>query len=148
MGWFNKKEEKVNDSAELPQLPSLPKLPKLDFKREPPIEPLHQLPSFPSNHFGQKFSQNAIKEAVTGRKESEEDFDADGLELNHDDYEEPQMMHKPLKRPMTKELPFGEEDEKLSREVDEIPKDFVHASRMAKKNEPVFIRIPEPVTLL
>ncbi len=135
MGWFNKKEERVSDSTELPQLPSLPKLPQLDFRREEPIEPLHQLPSFPTSNLGQKFSQNAIKEAVTGRKESEEDFDAD------EDEEETQMMHNPLKRPMTKELSYDEDEDKVSREVDGIPKDFIRASRIVKRNEPVFIRI-------
>jgi hypothetical protein len=69
MGLFGKKEEK-KEGLKLPSLPKLPELPNLESPT-PTQEPLTQLPSFPNNSFGQKFSQNTIKEAVTGKKEVE-----------------------------------------------------------------------------
>jgi hypothetical protein len=68
MGLFkNKKGDESNlDVSELPELPELPSLPKLDFEKEKSV---HQLPRFPNDSLGEKFSQNIIKEAVTGKKE-------------------------------------------------------------------------------
>ena len=72
MGLFSKKKKKEDTSLpELPKLPELPDLPRIDEE-----DRLPQLPSFPSNQVGEKFSQSAIKEAVTGRKEVDE-VDAD-----------------------------------------------------------------------
>jgi len=105
MGWFDKKEE-MTQKEEIPSLPSLPRLPELpSFGKKyfaNSEEQLHQLPSFPHNSLGEKFSQNAIKEAVTGRKESEEVFDANESEFDDED----QMMREPLRKPLTKELLF------------------------------------------
>ena len=74
MGWFKKKEEK-----EVPSLPELPRLPELPSIREEGFDDfkIHQLPSFPTNALGKKFSQDTIKEAVAGEKEGEEVFDSD-----------------------------------------------------------------------
>ena len=69
MGLFgtNKKEEKKKE--EIPQIPALPKLPEFqgfgDFGYDGTAQ-IHKLPSFPSSSLGTKFSQNTIKEAVTG----------------------------------------------------------------------------------
>ena len=88
MGLFkkrNQKEEKKKvkeDFSELPELPKLanfsdsPRFPELneDFSEDS----LPQLPKYPTSKFGNKFSQNTIKEAVTGGKEEEflaDDFD-------------------------------------------------------------------------
>ncbi|MFH1327177.1 MAG: hypothetical protein ABIH59_03565 [archaeon] len=122
MGWFNKKE-KIDEKGtpfkrdNLPPLPQLPELPPLKDFREESTEPLHKLPSFPNNSFGQKFSQNAIKEAVskypkqnfdipTGKK-GERVFEAD-------DFESPKkgikMMQKPSK-PIKKEFTFPKTEE-------------------------------------
>lgn len=66
MGWLSKKES--DDEVKLPELPRLPELPKLNsFEKE--NQKLHPLPTFPSNEFGKTFTQNAIKEAVSGKKE-------------------------------------------------------------------------------
>ena len=84
MSWFGKKEEKKQGfAAPLPELPRLPELPSLDsfsFSHESrPAIP--NLPSYPNSSFGKKFSQNAIKDAISGEKEEreEEDFDSDEL---------------------------------------------------------------------
>jgi flavodoxin len=81
MGWFGKNEKgklgKGSLSA-LPELPKLPKLPQIGNKDlELSDEPISQLPSYPPDSFGEKFSQNAIKEAVTGKTGDKEVFDAD-----------------------------------------------------------------------
>lgn len=131
MGWFNKKD-KVMQKKEIPSLPNLPRLPELpSFGKKyfaNSDEQLHQLPSFPNNYLGEKFSQNAIKEAVTGRKESEEVFDVNESEFD----DENQMMRKPLKKPLTKELLFQKK---------EVPEEFKEAARIVRNAEPIFIRI-------
>jgi len=132
MGWFNKKEKK-----EVPSLPELPKLPKLPKLEENSLDDskIHQLPSFPTNSLGEKFSQNTIKEAIEGDKKGGEvpetdDFEEDNL----------QIMQKPLKK---SPIPKFSNLEKIKgipfeKRSDEISKDFVTST---KKAEPVFIRI-------
>lgn len=117
MGWFEKKEKK-KEGFSLPELPKLPELPSLErgFNLENQ-HTLPQLPSYPTSSFGEKFSQNAIKDAVSGEEvdDNEEDFDAD--ESMHDE-----ILKMP--RPLTREEPT------------------VHRSMMGTpRNEPVFIRL-------
>ena len=67
MGLFKKKEEKkeFKELIELPKLPRLPALPEeIESKKTLP-----QLPRYPINSLIDRFSQNTIKEAVTGEKE-------------------------------------------------------------------------------
>lgn len=146
MGWFNKKEK---EESSLPSLPKLPELPKLPGYREFPeisknnldigivssqknlpdleshISEIHELPSFPTTNFGEKFSQNTIKNAITGQKEDEEE-EADDFEKRF------QMMPEPLEKaalerriiPLNKEMPSIE-----------------HKPELVKSTEPIFIRI-------
>ncbi|MBT3691360.1 hypothetical protein HOG16_03920 [Candidatus Woesearchaeota archaeon] len=126
MGLFTKKKEGVQkiqppQLTELPRLPSLPKMPGV----EPSInsgfpkmktsnsEPLNNLPSFPNNSLGSKFSQNTIKQAVTGNEE-ENDY-------NHYEDDEESTPTMPIRKPR-------------SREYDEPP-------IMQGRKEPVFIRL-------
>lgn len=135
MGWFNKKEQQnsrdlKNDIPELPKLPELPELPELPNTKKsfPAREPIHQLPSFPNNSLGQKFSQNTIKQAVVapqrqqfpkqqysqypeGRK-GERVFEADDFAPK----QRRQMMPKPLKPVHQREFDF-----KHTREIQPIP---------------------------
>ena len=130
MSWFGKKEEQkkpVMQNTGLPDLPKLPELPTLNSPTTKNSDPLHQLPSFPSTNFGEQMSQSTIKEAITGKKEDEEDSEADDLE-----HHEGQMMRGPLQ----KEMPLYPEDEE---EV--IPRGFRNAIGRVRKTEPVFIRI-------
>jgi len=95
MGLFNKKgKEEKKETPKMPELPQLPELPELpDWEKENPEEELPKLPSFPNGSLGNEFSQNTIKEAVSGKKEEEV------LEANEfPEYEEPRMMQKPLVR--------------------------------------------------
>jgi hypothetical protein len=100
MAWFNKnKKEETHELAELPALPELPKLPEL-----PPnnmqFKP-NALPRFPSSALGNKFSQNTIKDAISGEKEDDEEMDAD------DSDEELQTMPKLPAGPLTREVPVA-----------------------------------------
>ncbi len=124
MGWFKKKQKK-EEKKEVHSLPELPRLPELPKNRQQEIEPIHQLPSFPNDSLGKKFSQNTIKKAITGKKEGEEVFGAD--EFAQD---EMQRMPKPLKKQLTREYPSKK-----------IPKGFEEAARKVKEAEPIFIRI-------
>ena len=120
MGWFNKdKKEEKEEVPSLPELPELPKLPVLPEMNEgeEAFQPVHQLPSFPASSLGEKFSQNAIKEAVSGRRR--------GAEVTDELEEEPQMMREPLRLPRVREVPEG----------------FIGGAARVRKIEPVFIRI-------
>ena len=99
MGWFSKNEKSEDKVPELPELPKLPALPEREES-----EPLHQLPSFPDSSLGSKFSQNAIKDAVAGRKEDDGGFDANDFRLDN----EMETMPKPLNKPMKKEISPGD----------------------------------------
>jgi len=115
MGLFskNKKEEQKFSLSELPKMPSLPRMDHYDSD-----ESIPQLPSLPSSSFGEKFSQNAIKDAVSGSswgKGGDEEEEADESEY------ETRMMHEPPRKSLV------QEDHK--RKMD------------GKRNEPVFVRI-------
>jgi hypothetical protein len=96
MAWFNKnKKEETHELAELPALPELPKLPEL-----PPdnmqFRP-NALPRFPSSALGDKFSQNTIKDAISGEREDDEEL--------ADESDELQTMPKFPDGPLTREIP-------------------------------------------
>jgi hypothetical protein len=114
MGWFgrNKKEEDKFSLSELPKLPSLPRLENRELGAD---ESLPQLPSLPSSSFGEKFSQNAIKDAISGSSGKKES----GEEADESDFEE-RMMHEPPRQSLVQEE---------------------HKRRMEGKREPVFVRI-------
>lgn len=123
MGLFGKKEKKSETEIPvLPRLPRLPELPDMEFMGDRTI---HQLPSFPSNSIGKKFSQDSIKDAVSGERGGE-DFYADEFSDN-----EMRMMRGPLRKPLTEEM---EED---------IGAGFPERARgtFRQEAEPVFVRI-------
>ena len=133
MGLFKKKEKKV-ERKEVPSLPELPRLP--DFPRledqDPDLrKPLPQLPSFPSSSLGKKFSQESIKDAVTGKEgvggSGTHEFEAMG------------RMKEPLKRSV-RELPY-ENMEEYDEDEDEESMEMSEARMMRGEAEPVFIRI-------
>ena len=125
MRWFgkNKKEKpEKGKPATLPELPRLPELPKISNKSmNISNEPISQLPSYPSSSFGEKFSQDAIKEAVTGGKGDEGVFNAD----DSFDRVEKRMMQKPQKI-LTQEIPLETTQRNL---------------QTSRTLEPVFVRI-------
>ncbi|MCK5044037.1 hypothetical protein KAR52_03490, partial [Candidatus Pacearchaeota archaeon] len=124
MGLF-KKKEKESKKKEISSLPELPKLPEFP-ERTNQIDPIPKLPSFPINSLGERFSQNTIKEAVTGKKEDEEVFDADEFAETEEDM---RMMPKPLQEPPMGMRKFNGEISRFSHE------------QKPSSAEPVFIRI-------
>lgn len=121
MGLF-KKDKKTEQKEAIPQLPELPKLPELSKLEDRGLyfQSVNQLPKFPNNSLGEKFSQNSIKEAVAGGKEGRLGFNANDFAE-----EEMQMMQKPIKNQFTQEIPTG----------------FQVTPNKIKKAEPVFIRL-------
>lgn len=120
MGLFGKEnKESRNNSSSFSELPPLPELP--DF---PPMhddkDSINQLPILPESELGEKFSQDIIKEAVTGKKE-DIDSDADESEISN---EFPRMPES-FKRSFAKEAPIG----------------FREAAKKVKQIEPVFVRL-------
>ena len=144
MGLFKKKVEKkefVTGASSLPESPRLPELPELPelpaMNEDMSEEALPQLPSFPNSDFGNKFSRESIKEAVSGKKEGEEVPIAD-------DFDEEQMMQGPLKKPLAVEEEDFDEDEemeKIPRRSYEASSHFKQAYSATRKAEPIFIRI-------
>lgn len=104
MGLFSKKEKEGikktgTNTPELPELPRLPELPPMHELSHEEDDHLPQLPTFPNNSLGNKFSQNTIKEAVAGKKEEKEVFDAEDFPEQHGG-----MMQKPLKKSFSQEF--------------------------------------------
>lgn len=120
---FGKKEK--SGEPERTMLPALPRLP--DFP-DMVDDGVRQLPSFPSNSIGKKFSQDSIKDAVSGGKnEGDEGFYAD--EFSQRD----RMMQDHFKGPATEELeetfPVTGSKEKAKTGI------------FRQEAEPVFVRI-------
>ena len=141
MGLFSKKEVRKDSArpvSELPRLPNLPDFPEIDYDSQS----ISRLPSFPSSSLGTKFSQDTIKDAISGE---EEDDEFPQLEDFPEDLEAPQ---KPMKRPFPMDFRKGLD----KREIASLPKksqfkEFqeVDSNDEFRKErnfvEPVFIRI-------
>ena len=123
MGIFNKKEKKEDS-----EIPALPRLPRLSDFTDMEDQPIHQLPSFPSNSLGKKFSRDSIKDAVSGER-GDQGFYADEVSDN-----EMRMMREPLRRPMIEEV--DEDEESGFPAKTERMKDTFR-----QEAEPVFVRI-------
>jgi hypothetical protein len=136
MGWFNKKKEEKKEIPSLSELPKLPEIPRISG--EEGNFSINKLPSFPNNSLGEKFSQNTIKEAVTGKKEGEEVFETDDFARTED---KPRMMQKPPKEFPIKEFPYERKGIVTAPRTREVPEEFREAERMVRKTEPIFIRI-------
>jgi CRISPR/Cas system CSM-associated protein Csm4 (group 5 of RAMP superfamily) len=122
MGWFNKnEEEKKYMKSSLPDLPVLPNILPSNLEGSKEIS---QLPSFPNNSFAEKFSQNTIKDAITGRKEVEEEGD---------DLMENQMMSSPPSIKYTSNFPEIKE-----KTLPLIRKPVVNT---VKKEDLIFVRL-------
>lgn len=128
MGLFSKKKE---ESVNLPRLPEVPSLPmqfptheEMDFEKEEK----HELPTFPSNSFADRFSQSTIKNAVEG----------------DDEPEMPPLPKTPIPKPQIKR------QEPKEIKIPEPPKTTITQSfemkddeekHEEKRKEPVFIRV-------
>lgn len=136
MGWFNKKkkEGKEDKIPSLPEIPKLPVLPRLNVPSENPYlenKSIPQLPSYPRNSFDEKFSQNAIKGAVSGEKEDE--FN-EVYKANESFKKDEGMMPTPYEK-------IVERNTMPSDEYISSPKKFTGTLRKTRNAEPVFIRM-------
>jgi len=138
MGLFKKKQEKVN-TPRLPELPPLPELPELpEFKEgEDSDDYIAQLPSFPKSSLGNKFSQNTIKEAITGRKGVEE---AEANEFAREE-DEGQMMQRPLVREFPRKQFPNQGQQFKQRPQQQFKQKIEQPQQQTKESEPIFIRI-------
>ncbi len=125
MGWFNKEQ---GDIPELPELPKFPELPSESYKKNN-YEGLPQLPTIPSSKLGERFSQNLIKEAVTGEKE-------DNVEEEFEEEEKPLITPPRLNKPLTQEIPVN-----LSLPIRRETRERFREPPKRIKEEPIFIRI-------
>ena len=125
MGWFNKKESgREENASSMPELPKIPELPRLNFSQDISSVNLPHLPSFPNGSIGRKFSQNTIKDAVSGERE-----DRIREDLANDFSDE--MMPEPPQFGLMKRSAMPQEDyQPRERPIQKIG-----------KVEPVFIRI-------
>ncbi len=128
MALFKKRDEKAGDFSKLPELHQLPELPELPQNEYPDEEvgdfsgKIPQLPRFSNDSLGQRYSQNTIKQAITGKKE-------DKVFADEFDEEENQMMQKPsmnLKYPVPKKITSNFHQEEFSRR---------------RESEPIFVRM-------
>lgn len=128
MGLFKKKKKK-EDFTKIPSLPELPELPRLpEFPGEKTNKDIHQLPRFPNNSLGDKFSQDTIKEAVTGKKEDEGDYANDFGSLA----EEQEMMQKSLKI---------ETPEEINIKTPIMGNKNKEQTKISGQAEPIFVRL-------
>jgi hypothetical protein len=133
MGWFKKEVSKTapKSFSRLPELPPLPEFP-MQSSREFQKKPL-QLPRFPNDSLGEKFSQNTIKEAISGKKEDE---------VLADEFaeEESQMMQEPQEKLIIDMPPMAK---KLQPAIElASSKELVQRIRpRTKEAEPIFIQI-------
>jgi CRISPR/Cas system CMR-associated protein Cmr1 (group 7 of RAMP superfamily) len=96
--------------------------------KEEQDEHLPQLPSFPTGSLGNRFSQNSIKEAVTGRKEVE------GVQANEfADENSMQMMQRPHVREEAERTDYSRMEKPIERTAE--------GPIRTKEAEPIFIRI-------
>jgi hypothetical protein len=144
MGLFNKKVEEKQEVPTLPELPEFPEFPKQDFLFKQ--SKIDKLPSYPSSSIKDKFSQDAIKEAVSGKEEVGGDL-AD--EFVSEDNEEEEEFYPSENEEGTQMMQFPPEEtnkenissKKLKDYSEEIPVKFRNAAPRVKKEESLFIRI-------
>jgi len=119
MGFFGNTKQNERGSSPFSELPPLPELPDFPPMHDDKNE-FNQLPSLPGSELGEKFSQDIIKDAVTGKKE-DMDSDADESEVE----EQFPTMPEPFKKSFAREAPIG----------------FREAAKKVKQIEPVFVRL-------
>ncbi len=160
MSLFGKKENPASSVPQLPKLPILPRLPErpssptpayndsqVPLKEFPTLDQsdnpqdsyedekeIHQLPSFPTNQFEEKFSQNTIKNAISGRDKMtnvSNRIPGENLpEMSHP-IEGYQIAHEPMEKNPELEKRFIPKDE----DEEEV------RQPSTKREKPIFIRI-------
>jgi hypothetical protein len=142
MALFNKKKD-VKNISQFPKLPELPQLPELpEMSEESPdnsLPSINQLPKFPTDSLGKKFSQDTIKEAVTGKKR----------EVFADEFAEEDEMRTmqgprirgstfPLRETMSREITSPSAAQKIPPRFSGMRSEM---RRKAEPEEPIYVRI-------
>mgnify|MGYP001614977639 CR=1 FL=1 len=121
----------------MPRLPRLPELPDMGMGMED--KSIRQLPSFPSNSIGKRFSQDSIKDAVSGGRGGR-DFYADDVSGD-----EMRMMQEPLRKPFAEEMEDMQEEDRGKGMVFPQRQGFERPGAggvgFRQELEPVFVRI-------
>ena len=140
----NKKEESSYPSG-LPELPKLPELPPAGPKPNQGMMPKpNALPRFPSSPTGNRFSQNTIKDAVSGEKRGDvvDEFEKEIQKMPR--FPDKSMAKAP-RAPMMEE--HEEEDEEdMPPRPSQNPEMIItprtsRVSSVSQREEPVFIRL-------
>ncbi len=144
MGLFNKNKKEEGSYSGLPELPKLPELPPIESRpgQERQMPKPNALPRFPSSPTGNRFSQNTIKDAVSGEKE--------GNVVNEFEDEIQKMPRFPDMPKGNREGDFPEEEDNEDTK-EEIParalpnkrREVVPSSRssLQQNDEPIFVRL-------
>jgi predicted ribosome quality control (RQC) complex YloA/Tae2 family protein len=152
MGLFKKKEES-SYSPGLPELPKLPELPELPEKEEFGKVRPNALPRFPSNSLADKFSQNTIKDAISGQRDDNEDA-VEEFEDEIQNRPQPPALQRNQKMPQLPSLPSSEDDDddyeettlpsyQKTKTMEQMPSKLSRGSSHMSddNNEPIFIRL-------
>jgi hypothetical protein len=146
MSWLKKEDKKAKEDfssiPELPELPKLPEFPSLNSITKNTRELPPQLPLLPGNNYPEKYSQNAIKEAISGKKSEGEKVDEleeigipiapkfKAKEYNEKNFEEKEFERfGGIQKKQITSIKPTQKKEVYSEEYEDIPK------------EPVFIRL-------
>jgi hypothetical protein len=121
MSWFSKKNKKESEdkTPSIVEPPKLPELPRMN--RE--LDDLPKLPSYPSDALGKKFSDEAIKNIVSGEKLGDKVGDYEGF-----------IPNESLPRNIRTKM------EKLPQEFQKIKTKSFQGPR-TQETEPVFVRM-------
>ncbi len=132
MGLFKKKTKKEEIKKRKPEaekferLPELPKLPEFPgFEESEKKGSLSKLPQFPDSSLGKKFSENTIKEAVSGEKEEDSEVPEADEFVSRREQRMPRPLGGNIRQPSSQPVPIA----------------FREAARRVKEIEPIFIRI-------
>jgi len=122
-----KKKERREEIPKMPELPELPELPEFSEREDFSGEEIPQLPSFPNGSLGNKFSQDTIKEAVTGKKEVK-GVEADEFAEEREEFAKERDRMRGMRRPLVRE---DEKEEEFSPKIEQ----------KMTETEPIFVRI-------
>ncbi len=140
MGLFSKKKSDKNRlsmPADLPKLPDLSDVNDLISQK---------LPTLPTDKFGEKFSRNNIKQAVSGEKEVEEEEDNDE-ESSFRDFKkkfEKETVSSPNEEDDSKNLGGFNPSTKVKESSPKVSSSFVSEGKVGiPKEGPIFVHIEE-----
>ena len=138
MRWFNKKQTKERGTHHLPKIPKISELPHLPDDDLTNENRFPVLPDISNNDYAEdKFSQNTIKEAVSGGKEEEEFGDF----LDEAEKETPTLPTLPKVEEIGNNPPVSLQENSSEEDHDYEEQLSAPIKEEKKVKEPIFIRI-------